>query len=680
MYYKLRTFKGIAPEISPRLLADEIAQTAQDVMLDSGRLVPITDNSTTATLNASGIDSIYKYSHGGSDYWFEWNADVDVELGPIAGDILTRVYWTGDTYPKMGSSTEVIASGSGAYPRNAYRLGIPAPTAAPTVNITSSTIPGTAVTFNGSSSSIVSTSNETITLTAAQYNNLVTGEAVTYSDGGGSVVVGLSDDTVYYVITSTSPTIKLATTLANALAETAINITGVGSGSSHSLTPLDDATQTKYSTSYVYTFVSGFGEEGPPSAASAVFDKVDGQTVTISGLETSLSGTGRTNTNITKKRIYRSNTGSNTTAFQFVKEINLNIASTTDAVDNSSLAELIPSTYWIGPPNENTSDYPDGQMKGLTAMPNGIFAGFTGKRVCFSEPFLPHAWPVVYRITLEETIVGIKMAGPGLVVTTEGTPYLVVGADPQSMSAVRIEAAQACLNKNSMVDMGSYVLYAGADGLVAASGADVRVITEGLISPSQWRASYYPTVLRGFLWEGRYVGLYTSGSNYGGFIFDPRQGKNEITTLTQTATTDAGGGFTDPDDNELYLIIDPSSGNSVIKKFQGGTTNQSFTWKSKEFVPPRPAAMSFLKVHAETYPVTVKLYGDGSIIYQAVIATSGSNYTVTGTTPSFSTTTILEPIVRLPVGKYSRYAIQLESAKIINEACIAESMDEIRGV
>ena len=50
-------------------------------------------------------------------------------------------------------------------------------------------------------------------------------------------------------------------------------------------------------------------------------------------------------------------------------------------------------------------------MKGLTAIGNGIFAGFSGKRLCFSEPFLPHAWPVAYRITLEDEIVGICMAG-----------------------------------------------------------------------------------------------------------------------------------------------------------------------------------------------------------------------------------------------------------------------------
>ena len=155
-----------------------------------------------------------------------------------------------------------------------------------------------------------------------------------------------------------------------------------------SVTGTDDGTTTQYSTAYVYTFVSAYGEEGPPSPVTAVVNKVDAQSVTMGGLETFPAGSaGRTNTNLAKKRIYRSNTGSNTTAFQFVKEVTLATASTTDSVTNASLGELIPSTYWIAPPDEQTSLYPNGQMKGLTALPNGIFAGFTGKRICFSERF-----------------------------------------------------------------------------------------------------------------------------------------------------------------------------------------------------------------------------------------------------------------------------------------------------
>jgi len=781
-YFKLISFNGIAPQISPRLLGETLAQTAEDVILDSGRLVPLRNNTDIYTLSASGQNSIFKYETGGSDYWLEWaDEGVDVVLGPIAADATDRVYWTGEhgSFPRMSNNTLVTGTAvpipfnsasasivivaddtitltelqynslstatpvtytavggaavggltsttvyyvirgtspkiqlattaanatagtdidltdvgvggahtltlAGRYPRVSYRLGLPVPENTITTVTSGTTVAGDAFNFNGSSASIVIVADETITLTTAQYDSLAAGEVVQYKDGGGTQIAGLVDTTFYYIIKGTTPKVKLATTLANATAGTAIDLTGVGAGTAHSLTLADNKTQVQYSTSYVYTFVSAYGEEGPPSAASAVFDKVDGQTVTVSNMNTSAgSGAGRTHTNLASKRIYRSNTGSNTTAFQFVEQVTLATTTYADSKDNSALAELIPSTYWIGPPNEVTADYPEGSMQGLTAMPNGIFAGFTGKRICFSEPYLPHAWPVAYRTTIEETIVGIKMAGQGLIVATEGTPYIVAGTDPQSMSLVRVEAAQACLSKTSMVDMGPSVLYAGADGLVAVAGSQIEVVTEGLVSPEQWRADYYPSSLRGFLWEGRYVGLYTSGSNYGGFIFDPRgQQQNILTTLSQTSTTDATGGFTDPDDNELYLIVETSGSAFKIQKFQGNTTDKTFTWKSREYVPERPCSMGFMKVHAEAYPVVLKVYGNGSgtPFYHATIAASGSSYTVTGTTPSHDAVTISEPVVRLPSGIYSSYAMEVQSAKVVNEVCIAESIEELKGV
>ena len=55
-YFKLIRFGGIAPRYSPRLLKDTLATTATDVNLESGRLVPITDNSTTDP--SSGVSTL----------------------------------------------------------------------------------------------------------------------------------------------------------------------------------------------------------------------------------------------------------------------------------------------------------------------------------------------------------------------------------------------------------------------------------------------------------------------------------------------------------------------------------------------------------------------------------------------------------------------------------------------
>ena len=226
-----------------------------------------------------------------------------------------------------------------------------------------------------------------------------------------------------------------------------------------------------YETSYVYTFVSAYGEEGPPFPASTVITTDDNMTVSITQLET-VSDVTKSNVNFgtgAKKRIYRSNTGSNTTQFQFVGEVAMATTTFTDSSKNSELAEVTLSTTWIAPPDDDTSLYPDGPMKGLPVQ-NGVFAGFTGNRVCFSEPYQPHAWPADYRIGIEETIEGIKATSNGIVVTTTSTPYLVTGST-SAMVAIKIETAEKCMSRRSMVDMGQYVIYASPDGLIAVSGA-----------------------------------------------------------------------------------------------------------------------------------------------------------------------------------------------------------------
>ena len=440
-YFKLITFGGLAPQVSPRLLKDNLAQTAQDVNLDSGRIVPITDNSQTLVLSNTSRTSIFKYTDS-PERWLQFDEDVDVVPGPIAGDTNNTVYWSGQSYPRMGRSDVIV--GSAPFPSNFYRLGIPAPTAAPTVALETPTSINATITTTINSS--------TLTVTTDSAHGAVVGDYVKLSSfGGGSGLAtnGVPADDIN--IDHKILTVPSTTTLT-----IEVNSAATSSGTSSSVTngaTFNDASSalTDFSTSYVYTFVTAYGEEGPPSPASTVVTTDDNRVIDLSGLETSTSKQNANFGSGAKKRIYRSNTGSNTTVFQFVAEVNMSTTIYEDTSKNADLEEIIPSTYWIGPPDDDTTLYPDGPMKGLTALPNGVFAGFTGKRICFSEPFLPHAWPVIYRITLEDNIVAIGAAGNGLIVTTEGRPYLVSGTDPQSMTAFRMEAAQACLSKKSLV-------------------------------------------------------------------------------------------------------------------------------------------------------------------------------------------------------------------------------------
>ena len=98
-------------------------------------------------------------------------------------------------------------------------------------------------TFDGSASSVVSTANETIKVLKHRF---VQGQRVTYNNGGGSNIGGLTSGTAYYVIYDTAHTIKLASSASNAASLTAINLNAVGGGTSHTLNVAFDGVNTKF--------------------------------------------------------------------------------------------------------------------------------------------------------------------------------------------------------------------------------------------------------------------------------------------------------------------------------------------------------------------------------------------------------------------------------------------------
>lgn len=571
MYFKLSNFSGIAPGVDARRLGDQFGQTSENIDFESGALVPTTTNASETTLSNSTRRSVFRYeASGGTNYWLQWDDDVDVVKGPVPNDSYNRLYWTGEDYPRVGTSTSMI---SGAvYPAASFRLGIPAPAAAPTTSKS-----GTA-----------------------------------------------------------------------------------------------DSTQTPFDVSYVFTFVSAIGEEGPPSAASAVIELTDAETVTVT-----MGATPSGNYNLgtgALRRIYRSNTGSTNTQFQFVGEVAISATTFTDTKDGDELGEILPSETWIGPPDDDSATYPSGPMLGLIPVANGIMAGFTGNRLCLSEPFLPHAWPVSYRITLEDDIVAISATGNGIVALTEGDAYFVTGADPSAMTAIKLDIQQACVNKHSAVNMGGYTLYAGPDGLVAVSGNEARVVTQGLISAKQWNDDFSPSSIRAFRYENTYVAFYTDSGTHKGWVYDPRAQEAALSTLTDTAET--RGGYEKSDDGEVYII----QGSSLLQ-YREGTTKKTMTFKSKTFLTPSPVSFGWISVDAEAYPVDVKVIADGTTIADYTISKAGNTYTQTTTTPSsISDVDLQEPIMRLPATQGKEWEIEVSSSTTVNEVCIAQSIDEVKAL
>lgn len=408
-----------------------------------------------------------------------------------------------------------------------------------------------------------------------------------------------------------------------------------------------DAGAEVSSRAYLYTELTSFGEEGPPSpvTSSDIVDAANGSTVAVQ-LPAITSG----NYSIAKRRIYRTDVNG---VFRFVGDSSTTTAHTvSDSVLDASLGEEIESADNLAPPDDTSADHPDGPMLGLTTMPNGITAGFAGNTLLFSEAFLPHSYPLANQLTTKDDIVAIASIASGLLVTTKGKPLMASGTDPSAMAMVEIDANLPCSSKRSLVDMGEYAIYASPDGLVLASNSGIQLITEQIFTRDQWQ-DYYPTNIDAYEYEGKYIAFTWDGTNSSskkGFLFDPRGQKNAFVDLDFYATA----GFNDRQEDVLYLVI-----GGTLKKFVQGSSARNYTWKSKEFYTNRPISPGVAKVSAESYnSLTFKLYADGSLKHTQTVTNS--------------------EIFRLPGGYRAKsFEIQLEGTDIVNEVCVYESPQEI---
>ena len=103
------------------------------------------------------------------------------------------------------------------------------------------------LTFDATDTDVVSISGDTLFFRNHRFVNL---QRVTYADGGGTAIGGLTDGTAYFIIKVDQNTIKLATSSSNAAAGTAIDLTSGAAGTSHTLTIAFDGVNTKFKATH----------------------------------------------------------------------------------------------------------------------------------------------------------------------------------------------------------------------------------------------------------------------------------------------------------------------------------------------------------------------------------------------------------------------------------------------
>lgn len=332
---------------------------------------------------------------------------------------------------------------------------------------------------------------------------------------------------------------------------------------------------------YVYTYVTAFGEESEPSYASADVFWTPGQTTTLSGFLAPPAGR-----NITLQRIYRAQTGKTGTQLYFIAERIASASNFVDTVSPELLQEQIPSVGWNAPPDN---------MTGLISLPNGMMAAFSGKELCFCEPYRPHAWPQSYRLTMDYDIVGLGAFASSIIVTTKGTPYIVNGTAPENMVSEKIEQNLPCINARGIVDLGYSVAYPSHDGLVLVTASGATVATTRIFSRDDWlRLNPYGMVASQY--NGRYFTSFAytdvEGTEFSGTFILDMTGEQPFLIRSDVSTSAM---FYDLTTGQLYMLID----GSIFQWDALSEPSALLSWKSKIFSLPKPTNFGAILVESD---------------------------------------------------------------------------------
>ena len=652
--YKIDKFGGMLPAWDTRLLPDGQADFSVNSYLFSGALTGWRQPKLLRALLNSAAKFVYRIPNRETNdtnitaldsFWMEFpDPDTTVMHSPVVQDQWQRYYWAcSNDLPKYNTYDRIIG---GLHP---WVLGVPASGCAPGV-----TVEGGGDTMQVGYPTITDAANwqdyrpgqsiflvpivptgsmlvQSITFCADVYDPTVSYKAVVYSDVNGLPyeLLGTGDQkTAVYAgnAGNTSVFTNAVSVIANntywlgimhdgpitmQLAYASDTAHGAQTTATFTNPPPNPMAATGNlpvwrmwgnllgasvfaARAYVYTWVTEYGEEGPPSPP-VVLNGWSNATWTVNcfqpmpenmGVDYVDPADGLTKQairNITHTRLYRSisdRAGQGT--YFFVAEFPVAQATYVDILpdDDVALNSQLTSLYWYGPPED---------LQAIIPFPNGIAVGFRKNEIWFSEAYRPHAWPPGYVITTEFPIVGIGVCGQAVIACTQGTPYVANGVNPSSMALTKINLPEPCLHRGSIVTTDTTVLYISENGLiqVSQSGAGDNM-TEGWISREKWQKLTPHVRIRAIKHTSAYF-AFGGDPIIDGFTIElSGEDKTSFTIWPQ-----AGGhrlGFnklTSP--NEMHIenvLVDPWTGVGILVQ-GGGVYYYDFTDQSPVIVPYR---------------------------------------------------------------------------------------------
>lgn len=351
---------------------------------------------------------------------------------------------------------------------------------------------------------------------------------------------------------------------------------------------------TATTRSYVFTFVSAYGEEGPPSPPQTATGNAG--TWALSAITTTVPNSSERN--ITTKRIYRTVTGASNTEYFFVADIALATTTYNDVATDEAVG--------LNNPMESSAySEPPSTLKGIVPHPGGFLIGFTGRDLYLSEPYKPHAWPLQYVKTMQTEIVGVAVYNNVIVVATTSHPYIAEGMDPITITFQKIDSIDPCVSRRSIATTLDGVYYASPQGIIKVSGGKTDLSTRNLFTREEWQTQFSPTSVKAVPYGVQYIAFDTTAT---GFIFSPAEQNSPLTTLDRFSNVTSIQ--IDHYSGDVYLVQ-----SSQVRLWDPPESiPYTYTWTSKEFDLPNPVNLGAFRLKFN--PGRVEIDEDQLIDYQ----------------------------------------------------------------
>lgn len=351
--------------------------------------------------------------------------------------------------------------------------------------------------------------------------------------------------------------------------------------------------------SYVYTYVSDRGEEGPPCLASDVLPVFATQNAFLVLDVTNAPD------DIALARLYRTETTQAGTDFYFVDDIPFvaGSATTINYSDNLLSIDLagdtLVSTNWQPPP---------AGLKGLVLSPKSFYAGYVGNTVYLSEPNLGYAWPPDYAIDFVGEVRHLAIYGDTIAVFTDLEVALIVGNTPLTVRKIKLEGFELITSIFSTTELDGVLYFSTPTGIGAVSGSQVSMVSANIFSERYWRDTVDLANVRMVGFDNSLYILSDVAGTFYRLDLDPNG--SQLVELTNGEGAGDYGDIRDICFSQVYngIVVLPDSETNQYVFNQGSDVDRTVVWRSRVAVFETPVALISVRVLADEYPVTFRVY------------------------------------------------------------------------